>query len=638
MIRPEKSPARYFLLFIVALSFSLNACKKSAVDDPGANPDPEPPPTSTSFPKKYVADSTVSDFVSTDQEIISGVFKYNTLPGTDSMKKGDFFIEPRDSGYLRKVETITRSNGQVVITTTAAALSEFYRDSGRIVRNFNIDATENPLARKASVNGKTQVSFPTVSISGDKWNLVLENLLFSFDPNFNLEFDVKDKYLKAGFVNSQTKMEYDVTLTSELTGSASKEFKLSSVAPNLVKMMKVRIPNLFMQIHLMDVIVKVTVEGGGKISKKWSYKNHYVSNAYLEYKNAALGGTVSNGNSLYEYKRTMSLVGGVGVKVELYPIFRIREFGIPIINLGVKGVYETEVRHSVVSDTWDLKSEVYGGFFGNFNKTAFQFVAPEEYIIKTPPYTLVEAPKTLKHLSGGNEPAQVNTALKNPIEFQVFEKNNLKDPDPEIGVNVFFSSNYGTWTNAKVRTDVNGKVKNGFTMGPEEKEHILTAVIKNADNQVIDTKVIKLTPGVDTAALLQSHGPWKATEGSFDGSPLGSFTPHQYVEACNSGPGEEIIDEVTLGFGSNAAATISVKGRVRCSGSTTEIPISDATYFQWDFLPGLKKIRATSLTDDTFFDMEIGDYFDFTILSFSATEMEISGTPPGYDNIRLKLK
>ncbi len=618
-------------LLIFSLLIVLTGCKKEAAPDP--DPTPPPPPPSATTVKKMMVDSTTSKFLSTAQEIENGLFKYDNLPGIDSMKKGDFFIEPRDYGYLRKIESITKSNGEVAVLTTQGTLSEFYQDSGHIKRAFSIPAAENPFARKSNPGAKEMVSFPGINVSGNGWSLALENLVFSFDPNWQYEIDVKNKYLKAGFVNAQTKFEYDVSLTSDFTGKAETEFKLSSVFP-VSKVLKVRIPNLFMQIHVVDFIVKVSLEGAGKLQPKFHYKNHQVTNAYLEYKNSVLNGVYNSASPVYESTRTMSITGGVTIKLEMYPVIRIREFGIPVINLGVKGIWETEVNHSLVSDTWDLKSQVYGGIFGNFNKTMFQYVAPEEILIKSPAFTLFEAPKTLRHLSGGNEISIPNTALKNPLEFQVFEANNVTSPAPEALVNVFFKSNYGKWANTKLRTDASGKVKNTFTMGPELKEHVLTAYIKNAANEVIDSQVVKLTPGNDTVAILQSHGPWKATEGTFDGDPVGVFVTHPYI--CD-GPGDESIDEVSFTFGSNGAATIAAKGRLRCPG-TAESAFTESSIFKWELLPGSKMIRATSVTDDTFFDMEIGDYFDFTILSFSPTEMEITGTPPGYENIRLKLK
>ena len=473
-------------------SFLLISCNKKDSSDFGPITPPSLPPVTSASPKKFLVDSTKSTFLSTPQDIINGNFKYNSLPGVDSMMKGDFFIEPRDYGYLRRIESITKSNGEVIVATTQGTLSEFYLDSGYIKRNFSIPLSENPFARM-STNASTLASFPTIDLSGQGWSLSLQKLKFSFDPNWIYEFDVKNGYLKAGFENAQTKLEYDVSVTADFTGKAETEFKLSSIFP-ISKILKIHIPNLFMQVHVVDFIVKVTLEGGGKLEPQFHYKNHTVTNAYLEYKNSALGGVYNTVNPVYENTKNMSVTGGMNVKIEMYPIIRIRQFGIPIINFGVMGVFETDVRHSLVFDVWDLEMQRYGGFFGNFNKTMFKFVAPEEFFIKSPSIIITKTPKTLKYLSGGNETPIINAALKNPIEFQVFEDSIKTTPNPEAFVNVFFSSNYGKWTQAKVRTGIDGKVKNTFTMGPEEKEHILTATIKNAANTVIDTKIIKISP------------------------------------------------------------------------------------------------------------------------------------------------
>lgn len=504
---------RYFL-FLLSFIF-LFSCKKKegSIQTP-----PTVTPVTFETIKKFLVDSNISKFISSPQDILNGDFKYDNLPGVDSLKKGDFFIEPRDYGYLRKIESVTKSSGQVIVSTTQAALSEFYKDSGLVKRSFTITDSENPFARMTSANAKAAASFPTVNISGQGWSMSLENLNFSFKPNWIYECDVKNGYIKAGFEKAQTSFEYDLTITSDFKGTAETEFKLSSIFP-VSKVLKLRIPNLFLQVHVVDFIVKVKIEGGGKLEPKFHYKKQNQINAYLEYKNSVLNGVYENIVPVYENTRTMSITGGLTATVEIYPIVRIREFGIPVINLGVKGIFETEVKHSLVYDTWDLKSQLYGGFFANFNKTAFQFVAPDEFIILTPKLVIVEAPKDIKLVSGGNETPTVNQTLKNPIIFQVFEDNKLKTSEPEALVNVFYSSNYGKWGKEKVKTGVDGKVSNTFTMGPEEKEHILTATIKNAANEIIKSIDIKITASkVDTLAILRSKQ-WSLSNG-----PIKKFT------------------------------------------------------------------------------------------------------------------
>ena len=481
---------RNFLVILIVIVFF--SCKKK--EGPSQTPPTVPPVTSVTV-KKFLVDSSVSKFISSEQDIVNGDFKYDFLPGVDNMKKGDFFIEPRDYGYLRKIEAVSKANGQVVVSTTQGTLSEFYKDSGLITRSFSIPNSENPFAKTTAANARVAANLPTVNISGQGWSLSLEKLNFSFNPNWVFECDVKNEYLKAGFERAQTTFEYDLSVTADFKGTAETEFKLSSIFP-VSKILKLRIPNLFLQVHVVDFIVKVKIEGGGKLEPKFHYKKQNQINAYLEYKNAVLNGVYNITSPIYENTRTMSVTGGLTATVEVYPIIRIREFGIPIVNLGVKGIFETEVKHSLVYDTWDLKSHLYGGFFANFNKTAFQFVAPDEFIIITPKLLIVEAPKEIKRVSGGIETPTVNQTLNEPIVFQVFENNKLKTSEPEALVNVFFSSDYGKWGNVKVRTGADGKVTNTFKMGPEEKEHTLTATIKNAENVVINSVVLKITPSL----------------------------------------------------------------------------------------------------------------------------------------------
>jgi hypothetical protein len=492
------------LLFVFLSLVVVASCKKDSDPDPTPPNPPTPPVTGTQKPKKFLVDSTVSAFLSSVADITGGVFKYNSLPGIDSIKKGDFFIEPRGFGYLRKVESITKNTNEVIINTSPGKLSEFYQDSALIKRRFSIPPIDNPFHLKSDAFQKTTFAFNTIEMKMGVSTIKLENFEFSFDPTFVFDASISGGYLKAGIENTVTKLKYDLSIAVEPALKSEAEIKLSSVYPSLFKTIKLNIPNLFMQVSLVDFVVRVTLEAGGKGEKKYSYKNEMVTDAYVEYKNGALGAVCNTTNSVYEYTKHVSFNGGIKGTLEIFPVIQISEFGIPLVNIGPKAVMETDLRYSPLYDTWDLKAEAYAAFYGNFKNTILENVPLDEYQVKAPAKLLFATPRKLQYISGGDEFPNPNSLLQNPIVFEVLEQNNWGTSETEPFVNVFFSSDYGHWTNDKVKTGIDGHVQNTFTMGPEKKEHVLTAVIKDASNQVVDTKIIKITPNGPASAFIVS--------------------------------------------------------------------------------------------------------------------------------------
>ncbi|MGZ8510799.1 MAG: hypothetical protein ACXWWA_10500 [Chitinophagaceae bacterium] len=268
---------------------------------------------------------------------------------------------------------------------------------------------------------------------------------------------------------------------------------------------------------------------------------------------------------------------------------------------------------------------------------------------KSDPLTYT-TPFTLERISGDNQKGEPEKYLSQPLKVKVLDIEG--NPETNAYVNFGVKKGGGSLEQAIVKTNHNGEVSVRWKLGKVTTE-IQTAegIAKNSDGSLIGGSPVEFAAiaGIDTAAILVSHGAWKATEGVFEDLAFGTFGEEEYYDNCDgiSVYGQFALDEISLIFGNSSGANISSKERLKgniitstnpCVITVGEKNISSSVDFEWTYLPELKKIRATSITDDGFFDMDKGEYFDFTNLAFSETAMEITGTPPGWGILHLKLK
>ncbi len=464
-------------------------------------------------PQKMQVDSLQTVLLSTEAETETGLFRYNTFPGYKNISEGDFLIEPRNYGYLRKVEMVDSTSNGVRFYTSQGTLSQLYKDSGSISQTVIIPDTKNPFGGSGGRSNKSNnpnplaLQVPDFSVSIPNGSIAFTGFLIKLNPNPTFNFNIKNRYLKAGFVNTNYGFSFDAKITLALdnnTGAPEKlEFDITDKIP-AIKALK--LPFSFgavfghMEFH-------VILRAKGKVSSSLQQTLHYEytanRNAYIERANGVTNPVFNTGTPVTVFEpstREWALNAGLGVEVDLLP--KIFLYRVPVVNLGISGSLDLESSVNLENKAWNAAVSFLVGGKANTQKTLFDFMENADVTVPFfDPINIWQAPSRLDVLSGTDQTASINKSLPQPIVFLVQDNFNNNIP----GVRVFFSSNKGNWEQAYATTGNDGRVSNKFRFGNTVEDHELTAVIKKADNTIIKTVTIILKPGtppvVSTTAI-----------------------------------------------------------------------------------------------------------------------------------------
>lgn len=490
MMNKKKALQLVVLLAILLVS----SCKKNKNEETP----PVPPVIGLS---KYIVDSTQSKLVSTPQELSEGIFRYDKLAGAENLKKGDLLIDPRNYGYLRKVESITQTNGIVTINSTQGKLSDLYRDSGRVRRAIIFPDSLKPFQRNSiappgskNISAKVLANMPDfeIALGSNKGKLKFSNISFSFDPNFILDFDIKQKNFEIGFENASTEENWTVSYAGDLASGEdlNSEIDLSDKIPAKLRSIPFSSGLIFgfAEFHL-KLESKVTAKA--KFDINFEHKKTTHTNAYVKVENGGLASAEFNyNNPVDDNTLKLNVIGELGSIIELVPYFTIHLYQIPVVNIELKFSAEGNVNYSLLTGLWNSEVFVGGSVEGNLDGMLFDFITDSKFskeLFKIPVY---EAPKALSLLTAESLTAHPGEAISSPMQFQALDSRN----NPQGPVRVFFSSNYGKWENDWVdAAPFIGTVSNKFTMSDKESPHVLIAAIKNAKGDTIDKKVIYIS-------------------------------------------------------------------------------------------------------------------------------------------------
>jgi hypothetical protein len=473
-------------LFSVTTAFIVLAtsCKKNG-DDKDA--EPTLPPI-----QKVTIDTTRSKLLSTADELGNGLFRYNSLPGSDSIKRGALLIDPRNNGYLRKVDTVMIVNNGVVVHSTQGTLDELFRDSGAVFRYVAIPEAMKPF-RKIDSSARVTTEVNDVELSGDDWKLKFNKLKFSFDPNFVFELSVKDKVFKMGFVDAATVEEYNVDWILQAGEKKVEDtFALSKMFPAIMKFNKIPFtaPGIIGHIKV-DLMMKIKLSGNLELQSNINYAKQTLTNAFVDYRNSKLSAEFNYNNPVFTKKLTVSLMGNANLSMELYPVFTFHIYNVPLVDMGVKGILDNSIRYNGGKGLWDAETSYGGAIFGSLNNSLLSFLSNKEFSKEIAKVKIFEAPKALQVVSGANQTAVAGQALRYPIALRVLDS----DGNPQGPVNVYFTSSSGKWSKDLISTTpITGNVSNTFTLANSKDPVTLTATIKNAVDSVVAVQTIQFTP------------------------------------------------------------------------------------------------------------------------------------------------
>jgi hypothetical protein len=640
------------LLFLLIVT-TLFACRKQSSDETTPTPPPTPPTTGTA--QKMIVDTTDSKLLSTSSELDAGIFRYNKLPGVEKLKKGDFLIETRNYGYLRIIEDVTTTSGEVKLSTTQGTIEQFYKDSGDVRMTFKIPESESPLGRKGKINDGTAAGSETLklgvsgfTISGDGYSLKVENMSFGFDASPTFDFNILEKRVKVGFENVRTEWQLSTTATIELNNrEIADTFRLSKIVPNLSKILKLQraASPLTGSLTLKDVYLEIKAKGKSKLEVLYNYEEINNTVAYIEYANGQKKAVYQKEQQNYKKDGDVNLIGDAGFSISIIPVFEVSLFRLPVVEMGVSPGISLDWKFNQPLALWHSQYNYGGEIYAKLNNSHFKFLNGDlGFAYDLPSATIYTAPTEIKLISGDKQEAIQKQPLKNPIVFEVLDSDN----EGQGPVKVFYSSNYGKWGNETVlSTPLTGRVSNTFIIGDTDKEHILKATIKDADEKVIKEVVLTFDPKLDTAALLVTHGTWRAYEGhEEDGMVFGKADDFTQTIDCGATITQTIrLDSLNFSFRKDGSGTLSLLEYWRNPkiGDNCKVEYSiehdwDHTSFTWEYVAKTGIIRIVFPIE--FYEKPAGIPVDFKIHSFSKDQMiiETDADPTEPMNFYFKFK
>ena len=508
---------------IFVILILITGCSKKDNNPP---PPPPPPPPEVKINRIFI-DSNESKLLSTDLELANGIFIYDKLAGLNELKTGDLLIEPRNFGYLRKIQTITNLNGSVTINTSQGTISEFFPDSPvrHIIiipdslnpfQTFSTDVHQKIAVQKATGQNGLSIVQPliipdfTVELPSNKGKIKFKNMSFSFDPKFVTAFDIAKKNLEIGFENATTESKWTVTYTGDLASGEDFVFDpvdMTKYIPSNLRSFPFAFPGPggFPILGKAEFGFQIRSKLSGKVKFDADYEYHKINNtdAYLKMENGVANWLFNYNNSVDEGKLKLNTIGELAATVEFVPLFKIYLFQVPVINIGFGVSGEAKVEYGLATGLWNSEVALGGFIEGDMKGTVFGKFTDSKISKELIKSTVYEAPKILSQVGSAQETAHINEVLKSPIVFQVLDTRK----DPQWPVRVFFTSNYGKWENDYVdNVGITGIVSNKFTMGDNNSEHILTASIKNANGDIISKQNIYISVANNENTLLNVSG------------------------------------------------------------------------------------------------------------------------------------
>jgi hypothetical protein len=605
-----------YLLLFMTLFFS--NCQKG----PETSPDDPNIPRVGSM-QSFLIDTVNNRLLSTSDELLKGLFRYDKLQNIDSIRSGDFLVEPRNLGHLRIIEKVERLSNEVRLTTRQGTISEFYADSGDVTKVFAFSEKDNPFIRKPNnkddilSDGKLRISAPEFSLNGNGYSFSVKDLLFEFDPTITAEFSIKQKRAKVGFQNVTTNWKLTTLTSIELNNrQISDTFRLSKVLPKFRNLLRLPFGSGFFYGHLAieDFYLVVSAKGNSKLDHEYQYDEQNKTVAFAEYKNGILSSVYEKTNQKYKKEGKVNYLGDAGFSISIIPVFKIYFYSVPTAKIGVSPGLFLDWKFRQTSLLWNSQYYFGGEVFGEIDNTHFSFITGDLRIAKDLPKVLIyEAPKNIKVVSGQDQSAIRKQKLSQPIVFEVLDSEE-KGQGP---VKVFFSSNQGLWDKPNsLSVPLTGRVENRFTMGDTDVDHELKASIRDADDREIQSVTFTIKPlkSVDTVALLTSEKGWVTSDTS-----LGNYGEWNFggSQSCSGRRYMERNDSTVVVYKKGGSVLTTEYLSTKCEGANAVTSlVYDNPLETWRFNGFLNRIK-------------VGEYDNIEILSISETVLRIRLT---YDN------
>jgi hypothetical protein len=478
------------------MSIVIISCKK--MQENGSTP---PPKDSAST---YLLDTTI--FILKDTNLSTGVFHYSlSSQNLPDFKIGDCFIEPRNFGYLRKIDDIKKTNGDLYFYTEQATIFEAFKNYGDFNGTFSIPGAVNPFSyssnqRRKSKTGPNSVTksngssstlslFPQEIISVTDIDYFLEAEV-NFNPVFRTFFSAQNKSFSLKIDSTILSLDFWVNPhrtsggTSNRTDTLQLQNDLRTWYPQFFNRIPIEIagPGGLPIVGDLECDLLAVVKYNG--AQYTPYFQVFAKRQFamsINYQNANLDASftyrASNDKDLFgsQIADNTDLV----TAMYLIPVFKINFYNVPVTKISLLGKMTATVENNSIPNSWiefgqfgvQGATDFYNKVFGYFPNTVTSIISTE---IND---TVYKAPGMI--ISTGEVSGKPGDNIPMSIEIQDSHGSPILFP-----TTIYYSSDIGSWDNpVLVSSSVTGTATNNFTLAAGTNNVQIT--VKGPDNRIL---------------------------------------------------------------------------------------------------------------------------------------------------------
>ena len=498
------------IILVVSLLFfscSKDSNSENPTIDNSVNPKEEtednssnPSETSKEFEDNvlYFSDDN-SDLVSSEEDIENGRYIFNHTGDSPKVKEGDIIVGDEGEGFLRKVESISTNNNQMIFQTSQASLDDLFKDA-----EFSFNSNDAEYSKGSNQFKKTTYSklAKGVTVSTEKNIIELGDVILKDEAGYSvtikkgiIDFDVPIDF-SADFNASNGVNELDFNVTNaKLGASYDIEFKFEGgsafiedkqtlfVKTKLISFLVGIVPVVI--VIKSELIAKFKARNTSNITFKKHFDQTYDLTTKINYSEGQWSNSFEHSLDSSSESPEINLVTGL----ELSLVYELKN---DVKIYGVAGPYITpelnftgEFNVGVPSADWDasvkVAADIKYGVELNIIKEAVIAKYEQEYSLAK--RLIWEVPHAFEIVSGNNQKGNFGESLPEPLSVSV--RDNYNNPFPFIPIYYEINEGGGSVSDNIVKSDESGNSQTIWTLGPQDSQEI-TAFAKKGDGSIIE--------------------------------------------------------------------------------------------------------------------------------------------------------
>jgi len=472
-------PLITFILVWATISAAIISCKKTQ------GMVTTPPPVDSI--KTFFLDSNI--YILKDTNLTTGVFHYSvsgqSLP---HFNKGDFFIEPRNFGYLRKIDDFKITGTDLYLYSEQATILDAFKMYGDFNGTFSLPAAMNPFsyamkqARHAMVgpysltktNGNSTAlgSFPDFTISVPGLDYTFSSMGIDFNPVFRASFSAQHKSFSLGIDSTSLSTGYYVSVqkSSEAAISRTDTFHLRNYFPPDISKLFSRIPLEVMGPNGLPIIGDIDVDllivlkynGTQAVSDRFAVSQQHGFAMNMNYQNASLDSKFKY-NVIYNddfYNTQMTDNNALATAVSIIPVYKINFYNVPVTSISLLNKAAVAVENSTNPISWDEMAQYSLQGTIDFDNRVFGYSPNSKSSLSSTEMTdtVYRAPGQIK--STGSVSGKPGDNV--PVSIEILDSRFAPLLFPTT---VYYTSDIGAWDNASLLSSpATGTATNNFTI------------------------------------------------------------------------------------------------------------------------------------------------------------------------------